>query len=178
MAVSKSSHNGNHHTPAASHAEKPAAARSDDAVVKRGRGRPRIHPPKEKPSVELDTSGLPLRRRRGRAGVHPAPARARFHGGGDGGGGNRAPRANPFARPSKPVVSAPQAEALVEVDASAETAASPESVPEAVLDTPETSSAATAEAPPASDGASTPADDGDATVDAGATVDATVDASA
>jgi RNA polymerase primary sigma factor len=66
MAVSKSSHNGNHHTPAASHAEKPAAARSDDAVVKRGRGRPRIHPPKEKPSVELDTSGLPLRRRRGR----------------------------------------------------------------------------------------------------------------
>jgi murein DD-endopeptidase MepM/ murein hydrolase activator NlpD len=36
MAVSKSSHNGNHHAPAASHAEKPAAARSDDAVVKRG----------------------------------------------------------------------------------------------------------------------------------------------
>jgi hypothetical protein len=96
--------------------------------------------------------------------------------GGDGGGGNRAPRANPFARPSKPVVSAPQAEALVEVDASTETAASPESGPEAVLDTPETSSAATAEAPPASDGASAPADHGDATVDAGATVDATVDA--
>jgi len=90
--------------------------------------------------------------------------------GGDGGGGNRAPRANPFARPSKPVVSAPQAEALVEVDASTETAASPESDPEAVLDTPETSSAATAEAPPASDGASAPADHGDATVDA--TVDA------
>jgi len=66
MAVSKSSHNGNHHAPAASHAEKPAAERTDDAVVKRGRGRPRIHPPKEKPSVELDTSGLPLRRRRGR----------------------------------------------------------------------------------------------------------------
>ena len=96
------------------------------------------------------------------------------HRGGDGGGGNRAPRANPFARPSKPMVSAPQAEALVEVDAPTETAASPESGPEAVLDTPETSSAATAEAPPASDGASAPADDGDAgaTIDAGATVDA------
>jgi hypothetical protein len=98
----------------------------------------------------------------------------RGHRGGDGGGGNRAPRANPFARPSKPVVSAPQAEALVEVDAPTETAASPESGPEAVPDTSETSSAATAEAPPASDGASAPADDGDAgaTIDAGATVDA------
>jgi hypothetical protein len=90
--------------------------------------------------------------------------------GGDGGGGNRAPRANPFARPSKPVASAPQAETSVEEVDSAETAASPESGPEAVLDTTETSSTATAEAATASDGSSAPAEDGDAgaTVDAGA----------
>jgi hypothetical protein len=88
--------------------------------------------------------------------------------GGDGGGGNRAPRANPFARPSKPVVSAPQAETSLEGDDSAEAAASPESGPEAVLDTPETSSASTAEAAPGSDGSSAPADDGGATDDASA----------
>jgi RNA polymerase primary sigma factor len=66
MAVSKSSHNGNHHSSSDSHAEKPAAAPGDAAPVKRGRGRPRIHPPKEKPSVVFGEDGLPLRRRRGR----------------------------------------------------------------------------------------------------------------
>ncbi len=34
--------------------------------MKRGRGRPRIHPPKEKPAVLLGPDGQPLRRRRGR----------------------------------------------------------------------------------------------------------------
>ncbi len=34
--------------------------------MKRGRGRPRIHPPKEKPTVLLGPDGQPLRRRRGR----------------------------------------------------------------------------------------------------------------
>ena len=34
--------------------------------VKRGRGRPRIHPPKEKPAVVLGPDGQPVKRRRGR----------------------------------------------------------------------------------------------------------------
>ncbi|MGV3664409.1 MAG: RNA polymerase sigma factor RpoD [Prosthecobacter sp.] len=33
---------------------------------KRGRGRPRIHPPKDKPSIEVGPDGSPLKRRRGR----------------------------------------------------------------------------------------------------------------
>ncbi|HEY1051829.1 MAG TPA: RNA polymerase sigma factor RpoD [Prosthecobacter sp.] len=33
---------------------------------KRGRGRPRIHPPKDKPSAEVGPDGSPLKRRRGR----------------------------------------------------------------------------------------------------------------
>jgi hypothetical protein len=88
--------------------------------------------------------------------------------GGGGGGGTRVVRANPFARPSKPVVSAPQSEISLEGNDPAESAANPESSPEAVLDSPETISAATAEAAPACDGSSAPADDGDATIDAGA----------
>ena len=88
--------------------------------------------------------------------------------GGGGGGGNRPARANPFARPSKPLVSAPQAESLGEGDAPAATEASSESGTEAILDTPETTTAATGEAPPESVGSSVPADDGGASVDAGA----------
>lgn len=91
-----------------------------------------------------------------------------------GGGGNRAARANPFARPSKPAVSVPQAETSVEGDDPAETESSLESSTEAVLDTPEISIAiaATPGSVPDRDGSSAPADEADATVAAGAIVDA------
>jgi len=65
MAVSKNPHNGNHSQKAASQTEKPAVD-SAAASARRSRGRPRIHPPKDKPVIELGPDGLPLRRRRGR----------------------------------------------------------------------------------------------------------------
>ena len=61
MAVSKKNHNGSH-----SHSVTPQTAAVADVPVKRGRGRPRIHPPKEKPAVVLGPDGLPVKRRRGR----------------------------------------------------------------------------------------------------------------
>jgi hypothetical protein len=76
-------------------------------------------------------------------------------------------RANPFARPSKPVVSAPEAETPVDGDGAAEAEASLESSNEAVLDTPEIDTGASFEAAPESGGASAPADDGAATLEAG-----------
>jgi hypothetical protein len=88
--------------------------------------------------------------------------------GGDGGGGNRAPRANPFARPSKPVVSAPEPETPDAGEAPDLAEGSPESSTEPVLDAPGFSVEESAEAAPESDGSLAPADDGDATVDAGA----------
>jgi len=61
MAVSKNHHNGSH-----SHSAAPQSAAVADVPVKRGRGRPRIHPPKEKPAIVLGPDGQPLKRRRGR----------------------------------------------------------------------------------------------------------------
>ncbi|MBB5033062.1 RNA polymerase sigma factor RpoD [Prosthecobacter vanneervenii] len=65
MAVSKNPINGSHSRNAAA---KAAAAAADDAAApaKRGRGRPRIHPPKEQPAVQIGPDGQPLKRRRGR----------------------------------------------------------------------------------------------------------------
>ena len=88
--------------------------------------------------------------------------------GGDGGGGNRPPRANPFARPSKPVVSAPEPETPDAGEAPDLAEGSPESGTEPVLDAPGFSVEESAEAAPESNGSFAPADDGDATVDAGA----------
>jgi hypothetical protein len=103
-------------------------------------------------------------------------------GGGSGGGGNRPARANPFARPSKPVVSAPEPETPDTGDIPDPVEGSPESGTEPMVDAAEFSveqsaeaapeEAAPVEAAPESGGSSAPADDG------GATVDATVDASA
>ena len=93
--------------------------------------------------------------------------------GGDGGGGNRAPRANPFARPSKPVVSAPEPETPDAGEAPHPAEGSPENGTEPVLDASgfsveESAEAAPEEAAPESDGSSAPVDDGGATVDASA----------
>jgi hypothetical protein len=75
---------------------------------------------------------------------------ARSAGGGGGGGGNRAARANPFARPSKPVVSAPEPEP--EPSAAGESPdlaeGSLESGTEPVLETPGFSVEDSAEAAP------------------------------
>lgn len=87
---------------------------------------------------------------------------------GGGGGGNRVARANPFARPSRPVVTELQAETPVDGDGAAEAEASLESSTEEVLDTPEIGTAASVEAAPDSGGATDPADDGAATLEAGA----------
>jgi len=96
---------------------------------------------------------------------------ARTNGGG--GGGNRPPaRANPFARPSKPVVRAPEPETEGAGEAPDLVEGSPESGTEPVLDTPgfsveESAEAAPEEAAPESDGSSAPADDGGATIEPG-----------
>jgi len=67
MAVSKSTPHGSPSPVAASKADTIAAAAEESAVpAKRGRGRPRIHPPKEKPAIPLSVDGQPLKRRRGR----------------------------------------------------------------------------------------------------------------
>ena len=88
--------------------------------------------------------------------------------GGGGGGGNRAARANPFARPSKPVVSAPEPETPAAGESPELAEGSPESVHEPVLEIPGVSVEASAEAALESGGSSAPADDGGATVAAGA----------
>jgi len=68
MAAPKNPINGSQSRSAAAK----AAAASDDAAkeaaapAKRGRGRPRIHPPKEQPAVQMGPDGQPLKRRRGR----------------------------------------------------------------------------------------------------------------
>ena len=89
-------------------------------------------------------------------------------GGGGGGGGNRPARANPFARPSKPVVSAPEPEIPAAVEGPDPAEGSPESGTEPVLETPGVSVEDSAEAAPESAGSSTPAEDGGATVETGA----------
>ncbi|MBE2284645.1 MAG: RNA polymerase sigma factor RpoD [Prosthecobacter sp.] len=68
MAVPKKHHNGSHSSASASNASAPrvTAGAGGEQPVKRGRGRPRIHPPKEKPAVVLGPDGLPVKRRRGR----------------------------------------------------------------------------------------------------------------
>jgi len=97
---------------------------------------------------------------------------ARSAGGGAGGGGNRAARANPFARPTKPVVSAPEPEPepAPEPSAAGESPdlaeGSLESGTEPVLETPGFSDEPSAEAAPESVGSSAPADDGGSTVEA------------
>ena len=85
-----------------------------------------------------------------------------------GGGSNRPARANPFARPSKPVVSAPEADAPGAEDPLAEAEGTPESSPEPVLDAPGISSLESGEAAPLSGEASAPIDEVGATVEAGA----------
>ena len=89
-------------------------------------------------------------------------------GGGGGGGGNRPARANPFARPSKPVVSAPEPEIPAAVEGPDPAEGSPESGTEPVLETPGVSVEDSAEAAPERAGSSTPAEDGGATVETGA----------
>ncbi len=66
MAVSKSSKNGSHSPAAASKASSTSAAGTTAVAEKRKRGRPRIHPPKEKPATPLGADGQPIKRRRGR----------------------------------------------------------------------------------------------------------------
>ena len=100
---------------------------------------------------------------------------ARGGGGGGGGGGNRVARANPFARPSKPVVSAPEpeipdaGEAPDLAEGSPDHAeGNPESSTEPVLETSGFSVEESADAFPESDGSSAPADDAATTIAAGA----------
>jgi len=96
-------------------------------------------------------------------------------GGVGGGGGNRVARANPFARPSKPVVSAPEPE-VPDAGEAPELAegtpdhaeGNPESSTEPVLETSGFSVEESADASPESDGSSAPADDGGTTFEAGA----------
>jgi RNA polymerase primary sigma factor len=73
MAAPKTTHNG-HHSPA----QPPAEPLEVSVPVKRGRGRPRIHPPREKAPVVFGADGLPVKRRRGRPpkGGYPEQARA------------------------------------------------------------------------------------------------------
>jgi hypothetical protein len=87
---------------------------------------------------------------------------------GGGGGGNRPARANPFARPSKPVVRAPEPETPDAGEAPDLVEGSPESGTEPVLETPGFSVEESAEAAPESDGSSAPADDGGTTIEPGA----------
>jgi hypothetical protein len=87
---------------------------------------------------------------------------------GGGGAGNRAARANPFARPSKPVVTAPEPETEGAGESPDLAEGSPESGTEPVLETPGFSVEESAEAAPESDGSSAPADDGGATIEPGA----------
>ena len=89
-------------------------------------------------------------------------------GGGGGGGGNRAARANPFARPSKPVVSAPEPEIPAASESPDLAEGSPDNGHEPVLEIPGVSVEDSAEAAPESGGSSAPADDGGAIVEAGA----------
>ncbi|MBK8090744.1 MAG: RNA polymerase sigma factor RpoD [Verrucomicrobiaceae bacterium] len=65
MAASKINHNGNHASPQISHAAKKGEEPDAVTPVKRGRGRPRIHPLKDQPTpvVVLGPDGLPIRRR-------------------------------------------------------------------------------------------------------------------
>lgn len=63
MAVSKKTTHGSTATRADTPAE---SSVPETAPVKRGRGRPRIHPPKRPPAVVLGPDGQPLKRRRGR----------------------------------------------------------------------------------------------------------------
>ena len=95
-------------------------------------------------------------------------ARDEARGGGGGGGGNRPARANPFARPSKPVVSAPEPETPDAVEAPDLADGSPESGTEPVQETPGFSVEESAEASPESGGSSAPADDGGTPIEAGA----------
>jgi hypothetical protein len=82
---------------------------------------------------------------------------------GGGGGGNRVARANPFARPSKPVVSEPQPEAAVDGDGSAEAEANLDSGTDAVLDNPEFNAEASGETAPETSATGAPG--GDAATD-------------
>jgi hypothetical protein len=93
---------------------------------------------------------------------------ARGSGGGGGGGGNRAARANPFARPSKPVVSAPEPETQDEGEAPDLAEGSPDSGAEPVLVTPEFSVEESAETTSESGGSSAPTDDAGTPIEAGA----------
>jgi len=93
---------------------------------------------------------------------------ARGGGGGGGGGGNRAARANPFARPSKPVVSAPEPETPDAGESPDLAEGSPENGHEPVLETSGYSVEESAEDSPESDGSSASADDGGTTIEAGA----------
>ncbi len=63
MAVSKKTTHGSKATRADTPAE-PCVP--ENTPVKRGRGRPRIHPPRQTPTVALGPDGQPLKRRRGR----------------------------------------------------------------------------------------------------------------
>jgi len=93
---------------------------------------------------------------------------ARGGGGGSGGGGNRPARANPFARPSKPVVSAPEPETPDAGDIPDPVEGSPEIGTEPVLEASGFHDEESAKAAPESAGASAPADDGAASVEASA----------
>ncbi|WP_395741255.1 RNA polymerase sigma factor RpoD [Prosthecobacter sp.] len=67
MAVSKKQINGSHSSVAAKKAgEAVPAEDAASAAQKRGRGRPRIHPPKDQPVSQVGPDGQPLKRRRGR----------------------------------------------------------------------------------------------------------------
>ena len=66
MAVPKKALNGNHSNIPPGRAEKAAVVEDDAMPSKRGRGRPRIHPPKDKSSGEVGPDGAPVKRRRGR----------------------------------------------------------------------------------------------------------------
>jgi hypothetical protein len=85
-----------------------------------------------------------------------------------GGGGNRPARANPFARPSKPVVSAPEADAPGAEDPLAVAEGAPESSTEPVLDPSAISGLESGEAAPENREASGPIDEVGTTVEAGA----------
>ena len=82
MAASKNTHNGKQPKSSPKRGTSPDPAESELVLpVKRGRGRPRIHPPKEKKPTAFGPDGLPLKRRRGRPprGGYPEPVIAVVH---------------------------------------------------------------------------------------------------
>ncbi len=82
MAASKNTHNGKQPKSTPKRGASPDLVEPEPVFpLKRGRGRPRIHPPREKKPTAVGADGLPVKRRRGRPprGGYPEPVVAIVH---------------------------------------------------------------------------------------------------